>query len=108
MDSIHGSYGLLGSHEHEFGWVLTVALFSVSSVRKRGICEYLSQSSTVLPVTCWLEATGSISVRLVHSFTLFAKGKTLDLFEEVQRGLTYSYITVGGLTADLPPGWLTM
>ena len=33
--------------------------------------------------------------------------KLLDLFEEVCGArLTYSYITVGGLTADLPPGWL--
>ena len=33
--------------------------------------------------------------------------KILDLFEEVCGArLTYSYITVGGVTADLPPGWL--
>jgi len=33
--------------------------------------------------------------------------KILDLLEEVCGArLTYSYITVGGLTADLPPGWL--
>src|SRR4051812_23865824 len=31
----------------------------------------------------------------------------LDLFEEVCGArLTYSYLTVGGATADLPPGWL--
>jgi NADH-quinone oxidoreductase subunit D len=33
--------------------------------------------------------------------------KILDLFEEACGArLTYSYITVGGVTADLPPGWL--
>ena len=33
--------------------------------------------------------------------------KILDLFEEACGArLTYSYITVGGLTADLQPGWL--
>ena len=33
--------------------------------------------------------------------------KILDLFEEACGArLTYSYITVGGLTADLPAGWL--
>src|SRR5205085_11278404 len=33
--------------------------------------------------------------------------KVLDLFEEACGArLTYSYITVGGATADLPPGWL--
>jgi NADH-quinone oxidoreductase subunit D len=33
--------------------------------------------------------------------------KILDLFEEACGArLTYSYITVGGLTADLPSGWL--
>ncbi len=31
--------------------------------------------------------------------------KILDLFEEVCARLTYSYITVGGATADLPKGW---
>ena len=33
--------------------------------------------------------------------------KILDLFEEVCGArLTYSYLTIGGATADLPPGWL--
>jgi NADH-quinone oxidoreductase subunit D len=33
--------------------------------------------------------------------------KILDLFEDVCGArLTYSYITVGGATADFPPGWL--
>ncbi len=33
--------------------------------------------------------------------------RILDLFEEACGArLTYSYITVGGATADLPPGWL--
>jgi NADH-quinone oxidoreductase subunit D len=33
--------------------------------------------------------------------------KILDLFEQACGArLTYSYITVGGATADLPPGWL--
>ena len=33
--------------------------------------------------------------------------KILDLFEEACGArLTYSYITPGGVTADLPPGWL--
>jgi len=46
------------------------------------------------------------------SFTPFMwafreREKILDLFEEVCGArLTYSYITVGGVTADLPPGWL--
>lgn len=33
--------------------------------------------------------------------------RILDLFEEVCGArLTYSYLTIGGATADLPPGWL--
>src|SRR6476660_10522273 len=33
--------------------------------------------------------------------------RILDLFEEACGArLTYSYLTVGGATADLPPGWL--
>ena len=46
------------------------------------------------------------------SFTPFMycfreREKIVNLFEEVCGArLTYSYITVGGVTADLPPGWL--
>src|SRR5205823_8901153 len=35
------------------------------------------------------------------------RARILDLFEEACGArLTYSYLTVGGATADLPPGWL--
>jgi NADH-quinone oxidoreductase subunit D len=46
------------------------------------------------------------------SFTPFMwafreRERIVDLFEELCGArLTYSYITVGGVTADLPPGWL--
>jgi NADH-quinone oxidoreductase subunit D len=40
-------------------------------------------------------------------WTFREREKILNLFEEVCGArLTYSYITVGGVTADLPPGWL--
>jgi NADH-quinone oxidoreductase subunit D len=51
---------------------------------------------------------GWISERSVLFLYAFReREKILDLFEEVCGArLTYSYITVGGMTADLPPGWL--
>ena len=40
-------------------------------------------------------------------WTFREREKILNLFEDVCGArLTYSYITVGGVTADLPPGWL--
>ncbi len=40
-------------------------------------------------------------------YALREREKILDLFEEACGArLTYSYLTVGGATADLPPGWL--
>ena len=40
-------------------------------------------------------------------WTFREREKILNLFEEVCGArLTYSYITVGGVTADLPSGWL--
>jgi NADH-quinone oxidoreductase subunit D len=40
-------------------------------------------------------------------WTFREREKILNLFEEVCGArLTYNYITVGGVTADLPPGWL--
>jgi len=58
-----------------------------------------------------LVAAGGYGLDL-GSFTPFMwafreREKILDLFEELCGArLTYSYITVGGVTADLPPGWL--
>jgi NADH-quinone oxidoreductase subunit D len=40
-------------------------------------------------------------------WTFREREKIINLFEEVCGArLTFSYITVGGVTADLPPGWL--
>ena len=58
-----------------------------------------------------LVAAGTYGLDL-GSFTPFMycfreREKILNLFEEVCGArLTYSYITVGGVSADLPPGWL--
>ena len=58
-----------------------------------------------------LVAAGTYGLDL-GSFTPFMycfreRERILDLFELVCGArLTYSYITVGGVTADLPPGWL--
>ena len=58
-----------------------------------------------------LVAAGSYGLDL-GSFTPFTwtfreREKILNLFEEVCGArLTYSYIMPGGVTADLPPGWL--
>ncbi len=58
-----------------------------------------------------LVAAGAYGLDL-GSFTPFMycfreREKILDLFEAVCGArLTYSYITIGGVAADLPPGWL--
>jgi len=68
------------------------------------MCELNRIASHVVAAVCYGLDLGS--------FTPFVWGfrereKILNLFEAACGArLTYSYITVGGVTADLPPGWL--
>jgi NADH-quinone oxidoreductase subunit D len=68
------------------------------------MCELNRIANHLVAAVCWGLDLGS--------FTPFMWGfrereKILDLFEEVCGArLTYNYITPGGVTADLPRGWL--
>ena len=77
--------------------------------KKRGICG--SSSPSLSRIASHLVAAGCYGLDL-GSFTPFMwtfreREYIVNLFEDVCGArLTYSYITVGGVTADLPPGWL--
>jgi NADH-quinone oxidoreductase subunit D len=100
----------LAAMNMNLGWALTVEkLMNLELPEKarhvRVIMTELNRiASHVVAAVCYGLDLGS--------FTPFVWGfrereKILDLFEEVCGArLTYSYITVGGVTADLPEGWL--
>jgi NADH-quinone oxidoreductase subunit D len=92
------------------GWAL--------AVEKLLGCEVTEKARHLRVMTCELSRIASHLVAAccygldLGSFTPFTwafreREKILNLFEELCGArLTYSYITVGGVTADLPPGWL--
>jgi NADH-quinone oxidoreductase subunit D len=92
------------------GWALTVEKLLRLEVPERArhlrvlMCELCRVSSHLV-------AAGAYGLDL-GSFTPFTycfreRERILDLFEAVCGArLTYSYITVGGVTSDLPAGWL--
>jgi NADH-quinone oxidoreductase subunit D len=92
------------------GWALTVEKLLRLEVPERG--RHLRVLIAELGrIANHLVAAGTYGLDL-GSFTPFVycfreREKILDLFELVCGArLTYSYITVGGVTADLPAGWL--
>jgi len=92
------------------GWALTVEKLLKLEVPERA--RHLRVLIVELNrIASHLMAAGSFGLDL-GSFTPFMycfreREKILDLFElACGARLTYSYITVGGLMADLPPGWL--
>jgi NADH-quinone oxidoreductase subunit D len=92
------------------GWALCVEklLGHYVSEKTRHLRVLVSELSRI---SNHLVAAGCYGLDL-GSFTPFMwtfreREKILNLFEEVCGArLTYSYITVGGVTADLPSGWL--
>lgn len=92
------------------GWAMTVEKLLDLEVPDRArhvrvmVCE-------LNRIASHLVAAGTYGLDL-GSFTPFLycfreREKILDLFEEVCGArLTYSFITMGGVTGDLPPGWL--
>jgi NADH-quinone oxidoreductase subunit D len=92
------------------GWSMAVEKLMGLEVTEK--CRHLRVMICELSrIANHLVAAGSSGLDL-GSFTPFMwafreREKILDLFEEVCGArLTFSYITVGGVTADLPPGWL--
>ncbi|HZZ28588.1 MAG TPA: NADH-quinone oxidoreductase subunit D [Pirellulales bacterium] len=92
------------------GWALTVEKLLKYDMPAKG--KHLRVIITELGrIASHLVGMGAYGLDLgTFSPFLYAfreREKILDLFEEACGArLTYSYITVGGATADLPPGWL--
>jgi NADH-quinone oxidoreductase subunit D len=99
----------LSAMNMNLGWALVVEkLMGLEAPEKarhlRVLCCELNRIASHLVAAC------SCGLDL-GSFTPFMwafreREKIVDLFEELCGArLTYSYITVGGVTADAPPGW---
>jgi NADH-quinone oxidoreductase subunit D len=92
------------------GWALTVEKLMNYRVPERGrhlrvlICELNRIASHLVGMGAYGLDLGTFSPFL---YAFREREKILDLFEEACGArLTYSYLTPGGATADLPRGWL--
>ncbi|MCE9547592.1 MAG: NADH-quinone oxidoreductase subunit D [Planctomycetia bacterium] len=92
------------------GWALTVEKLMNLQLPEKArhlrviICEMNRIASHLVGMGAYGLDLGTFSPFL---YAFRERERILDLFEEVCGArLTYSYITVGGATADLPPGWL--
>ena len=92
------------------GWALTVEKLLKYEPPEKGrhlrviIAEMGRIASHLVGMGAYGLDLGSFSPFL---YAFREREKILDLFEEACGArLTYSYLTVGGATADLPPGWL--
>ena len=92
------------------GWALTTEKLLNYRVPEKGrhlrviIAELGRIASHLVGMGAYGLDLGSFSPFL---YAFRERERILDLFEEVCGArLTYSYITAGGVTADLPPGWL--
>src|ERR1043165_2940527 len=92
------------------GWSLTVEKLMKYQLPERGrhlrviIAEMGRIASHLVGMGAYGLDLGTFSPFL---YAFREREKILDLFEEACGArLTYSYLTVGGATADLPPGWL--
>ncbi|MFM8577302.1 MAG: NADH-quinone oxidoreductase subunit D [Planctomycetaceae bacterium] len=100
----------LAAMNMNLGWALTVEKLMGRQVTERArhlrvlICELGRIASHLVGMGAYGLDLGTFSPFL---YAFREREKILDLFEEACGArLTYSYITVGGLTADLPSGWL--
>ena len=100
----------LAAMNMNLGWALTVEKLMRHEVGEKArhlrvlISELNRISSHLVGMGAYGLDLGTFSPFL---YAFREREKILDLFEEACGArLTYSYITVGGLTADLPPGWL--
>ncbi|WP_425400246.1 NADH-quinone oxidoreductase subunit D [Aeoliella sp.] len=92
------------------GWALTVEKLMDLEVPEKGrhlrviIAEMGRIASHLVGMGAYGLDLGTFSPFL---YAFREREKILDLFEEVCGArLTYSYLTVGGATADFPPGWI--
>ncbi len=92
------------------GWALAVEKLMGLEVTEKCrhvrimACELSRIASHLVAAGCYGLDLGSFTPFM---WTFRERELILNLFEELCGArLTYSYITVGGVTADLPPGWL--
>jgi NADH-quinone oxidoreductase subunit D len=100
----------LAAMNMNLGWALAVEKLMKYEVSERArhlrvlIAELGRVASHLVGMGAYGLDLGTFSPFL---YAFREREKILDLFEEACGArLTYSYITLGGLTADLPPGWL--
>ena len=100
----------LAAMNMNLGWALTVEKLMKFEPPERGrhlrviIAELGRIASHLVGMGAYGLDLGTFSPFL---YAFREREKILDLFEEVCGArLTYSYLTVGGATADLPVGWL--
>lgn len=100
----------LAAMNMNLGWALTVEKLLKYEMPEKGkhlrviIAELGRIASHLVGMGAYGLDLGTFSPFL---YAFREREKILDLFEEVCGArLTYSYITVGGATADLPRGWL--
>ncbi|NQT12472.1 MAG: NADH-quinone oxidoreductase subunit D, partial [Planctomycetes bacterium] len=100
----------LAAMNMNLGWALTVEKLLGLEVQEKAkhlrvmVCELSRIASHLVAAGTYGLDLGSFTPFL---YTFREREKILDLFEMVCGArLTCSYITVGGVTADLPDGWL--
>jgi NADH-quinone oxidoreductase subunit D len=100
----------LAAMNMNLGWALTVEKLMKHEVTEKArhlrviISELNRVASHLVGMGTYGLDLGSFSPFL---YAFRERERILDLFEDVCGArLTYSYITVGGVTADLPKGWL--
>ena len=100
----------LAAMNMNLGWALTVEKLMGYRVPERGrhlrvlICELNRIASHLVGMGAYGLDLGTFSPFL---YAFRERERILDLFEEACGArLTYSYLTPGGATADLPRGWL--
>ena len=109
VDSVHRPDGLSGRDEHESRLVAGVEKLMNYRVPEKGrhlrviIAEMNRIASHLVGMGAYGLDLGTFSPFL---YAFREREKILDLFEEACGArLTYSYLTLGGATADLPRGW---
>jgi NADH-quinone oxidoreductase subunit D len=92
------------------GWALTVEklLGLKVSEKTRHLRTIMVELSRIASHLVAVSSSGlDLGSFTPFTWTFREREKIVDLFEDVCGArLTYSYITVGGVTAELPPGWL--
>jgi NADH-quinone oxidoreductase subunit D len=100
----------LAAMNMNLGWALCVEKLLGHRVSEKTrhlrviVCELNRIANHLVAAGCYGLDLGSFTPFM---WTFREREKIQNLFEEVCGArLTYSYITPGGVTADLPPGWL--